>query len=362
MTSVQDDRRERLPSVLFLDKVFLKRAQDPLRGVELFNLNLLNELLALGYPVTLVAEKSWREPVLAATEKSTVTGLWFGALGPDALGVLAAAWRLRVRRFDRLLVGNVGNGLIPLLKRLNRRRAFGRAVLIAHREASVRFVRLWSRLPGCVVAVNEQIARPFRQGDEANVHVDYGIFHGDRYFPSTARQEKPVRFIVLGALDNPWKGADTAQAAFARLPASFRARAELHLASFRNPPPVAEHVVAHPWLSADQIPDLLRGMHVMICPSRDEMVMRETFSQAMVQGMLSGLPVLASDLPILKEKLDRGGGCIFRDVDELTALMEQMIKDSARREALGREARSTALERYVWDTRRFAIRYLEPPA
>lgn len=348
------------PGVLFLEKVFLKRAPDPLRGVELFNLNLLRELLAEGYPVTLVAEESWRGPVGEAVGEGALTALWFRAVGPDALGVLQAGWQLRGRSFPRLLVGNVGNGLIPLLGHLHRRRAFARAVLIAHREAAPRFVQYWRRLPGCVVAVNEQIAQPFRAAASSPVQVDYGIFHSELYHPPATPPSPPVGFIVLGALDNPWKGADTAQAAFARLPADLQARSELHLASYRRPPPVAAPVVAHPWLAADKIPDLLRRMRVMICPSRDEVVMRETFSQAMVQGMLSGLPILASDLPILKEKLDRGGGLIFRDVDELAALMAQLIQDSALCARLGREARATALDRYVWDTRRFATRYLRP--
>ena len=47
--------RAPLPSVLFLDKVFLKRVSWPLRGVELFNLRLLRVRVPLGYPVTLIA-------------------------------------------------------------------------------------------------------------------------------------------------------------------------------------------------------------------------------------------------------------------------------------------------------------------
>ena len=88
--------------------------------------------------------------------------------------------------------------------------------------------------------------------------------------------------------------------------------------------------------------------------------MRETFSQAMVQGMLSGLPVLANDLPILTEKLDQGGGLVFRTPAELTGLMARLLADAPLRERLGGEARATALARYVWDTARFARTYLEP--
>ena len=352
--------RAPLPSVLFLDKVFLKRVSWPLRGVELFNLHLLRDLVRLGYPVTLIAEASWREAVLEFMGTDRPEVLWFAAPGPHALAIPLAGWRLRRHRFDRLLVGNVGNGLLPLLKHLHRRRAFHRAVLVAHREAAPRFVQAWRTWPGAVVAVNEKIAAPFRTPAGGPVCVDYGIFNSERYHPPAQRPVAPVRFVVLGALDNAWKGADTAQAAFAGLTPAQRAAAELHLASYRQPPAVGERVVAHPWLAAEAIPDLLREMQVMICPSRDEVVMRETFSQAMVQGMLSGLPVLANDLPILTEKLDQGGGLVFRTPAELTGLMSRLLADAPLRERLGGEARATALARYVWDTARFARTYLEP--
>ncbi len=360
MTTVATAAGGSPPTVLFLDKVFLKRVPEPLRGVELFNLHLLRDLVRLGYPVTLIAEISWQKAVLDFMGEQRPQALWFRALGPDALATPLAGWCLRGRTFDRLLVGNVGNGLLPLVRHLHRRRAFARAVLIAHREAAPRFVKSWSGMPGCVVAVNQQIARPFQSVGSGRVAVDYGIVQSDRYFPPSTRPEGPVRFIVLGALDNPWKGADTAQAAFARLPAELCDRAELHLASYRHPPTGAKGVVAHPWLPLDEIPGLLRRMQVMICPSRDEVVMRETFSQAMVQGMLTGLPVLASDLPILTEKLDSGGGLIFHNEAELADHMARMIREPELREHLGQQARTTALDRYRWDTARFAARYLEP--
>lgn len=348
------------PSVLFLDKVFLKRAPAHLRGVELFNLNLVRDLVRLGYPVTLIAEASWQPSVLEFVGPHRPDLRWFRGVGPDAFNTPLAGWRLRGGRWDRLLVGNVGNGLLPLLRYLQARRAFTRAVLIAHREAGPRFVRAWAGWPGCVVAVNGQIAEPFRRAGRGEVQVDYGIFNSERYGPPARRDDAPVRFVVLGALDNAWKGADTAQAAFAALAPEIRARAELHLASFRNPPEVPAGVLAHAWLPAEAIPGLLQRMHVMICPSRDEEVMRETFSQAMVQGMLSGLPILANDLPILTEKLDQGGGLVFRSVSELARHMERLAIDSAARETLGAQARRTALERYVWDSARFARRYLDP--
>ena len=110
----------------------------------------------------------------------------------------------------------------------------------------------------------------------------------------------------------------------------------------------------------DGVPDLLRRMDVMIVPSRDEGFMRETFCQSMVQGMLTGLPVLVNDLPILTEKLDRGGGRIAATAEELAGAMEELAGDAALRARLGAEGRATALERYVWDSDWFVDEMLFP--
>jgi glycosyltransferase involved in cell wall biosynthesis len=109
-----------------------------------------------------------------------------------------------------------------------------------------------------------------------------------------------------------------------------------------------------------ELPDLLRTMDVMVVPSRDEEVMRETFSQAMVQGMLSGLPVIANDLPVLTEKLDQGGGLVVRSVKEMSEAMDKLAGDPVLRRRLGEEARRTALARYVWDTEAFVDKFLFP--
>jgi len=346
-------------SVLFVEKVMLRPPQEPLRGVELFNLHLIDDLLRLGHRVVLPAHAGWK-PVFEARGLSGLAScVWLRRRG---LFGLVAAWRaLRTVAYDVVLVANVGNGLIPLLQALPRRNGAARLVLIAHREATPRFVRALRRWPSRVVAVNDKIAAPFRAAGFARVAVDYGIFDADRFFPEPRAAPGPVRFVVLGALDNAWKGADTARAAFAQLPAQVRARCELHLASYSVPPrDIEPGVVAHPWMPADAIPAFLRSMDIMLCPSRDEHVMRETFSQAIVQGLLTGLPVLASDLPIFREKLDRGGGHLFQSVDELSRQMAELAENPDRWAGLGAQGRATALDRYVWDTARFAARYFGP--
>lgn len=359
---------KKVKQLLFLEKVFLRKMPDVLRGVELFNIELIRDLLRLGYAVDIPADPSWKEAFQAQFVEQKPTVLYGIIRRSLPFNTLAWALALVCRTYDVLLVGNVGHGLIPLLRLLRAFRTFGWFVLIAHRETSTRFMRTLKGAPGHIVAVNGQIAEPFVAAGFPSVQVDYGVTHGDRFFPAPKTPPDAggvsgrIRFCVVGMLDNAWKGSDTAIAAFRAMPTEIRERAELHLASFSEPPVFEECALrAYPWMPAERIPDWLRTMQVMICPSRDEQVMRETFSQAMVQGMLTGLPILASDLPILREKLDQGGGEVYSDVEDLSQRMAGLVMSSERRGKMGREARETALRRYVWDTARFSERYLERP-
>ena len=213
----------------------------------------------------------------------------------------------------------------------------------------------------------EPVAAGFRgKGLAADVVVDYGVMDADRFHPAEAPRPAaaPVRFCVLGALDNAWKGADTALAAFRLLPPAVRARCELHLMAWREPPafPDDPGVTAYAWRDAGGVPDFLRGMDAMLVPSRDEEVMRETFSQTAVQGMLTALPIVHSPIPVLVEKFDRGGGLCARTPAEFAAAMERLAGDPALRAKLGAEARATALARYVWSSERFLREHLLPGA
>jgi glycosyltransferase involved in cell wall biosynthesis len=93
----------------------------------------------------------------------------------------------------------------------------------------------------------------------------------------------------------------------------------------------------------------------MLCPSRNE-----TFSQAVVQGMLTALPVIASPLPVFTEKLDTGAGVVCRTTEDFTNAMADLARHPEKRRRMGAIGRQTALERYAWDTDRFLDRYLFP--
>ena len=364
--------------ILFLEKVFFKhrKSESPLRGVELFNLQLVRELGAEGRDVLFPLEKSWVAPALRFWGGSAPQGVHLqpgaGLLLPPATALMGAVRAVRAARRlsaerPTLLLGNVGNGLTPAIRLLRLVRGMEKTVLLAHREPTGRFLPAIARLPGHIVCVCGPIADDFRRspGIAADIHVDYGVMNADAFHPASRDgtdrpEEDKVRFCVLGALDNAWKGADTAIEAFRRLPADVRDRAELHLVAYRKPPvfPGEPGIRPHGWTPSSEIPGILRQMDVLLVPSRDEEVMRETFSQATVQGMLTGLPVLYADLPILREKFDEGGGILCASPQAYADAMARLAADAPLRARLGAEGRATALRRYVWNTADFCRRYL----
>lgn len=368
---ITDTERQR--SLLFLDKVFLKPRKTTLRGVELFNLGLIQDLARNGFSLTIPIHYSWKNdfphelsaspPVFCETSRRVTL-----------LNGLMAAWRLRRRQYQKIILANVANGLIPavLLLRIFNRPFF--LVVFAHRMPSARFMAILPKKTTRVICVNGIIAAAFKKSGFKDVNVLFGHMNADQFHPDEETQQKceispssagaektlnKVNFCVVGFLDNAWKGADTAVAAFRAMPEDVSAKCVLHLVSYRRPSSFPEqNIRVYGWLPPGEMPPWLRRMDVMIVPSRDEHVMRETFSLTMVEGMLTGLPIIASNLPILVEKLDAGGGYVFNNAPELSRLMTLLATQPQLRVKLGREARQIALARYVWNIQKFISRYL----
>ena len=143
--------------------------------------------------------------------------------------------------------------------------------------------------------------------------------------------------------------------AMGKLPADVAPRVRLHMMSYLDKPQCSdERVVFHAWRRPGEIPDMLRRMDALLVPSSAG----ETFSQAMVQGMLTALPVITSNLPVLTEKLDAGGGLVAANSDEMAAKMAELARDAGARRAMGERGREVALARYVWNTAEFVKRFM----
>jgi len=346
-----------MKSILFMEKLFLGHKIKLLCGVELFNLSLIKDMAVMGYSVTVPASIAWGRVIKSHVGTLPVEIIDLPWNSSDMLGGLLALKKIKARCFDLLLLGNVGDSLIPVITSLCWMRAAGRIALIAHREPKARFIRSLSRMPVAVLAVNKQIASRFEQGKFTSMMTRYGIAQSELFHPAYSvlgTRKDRVDFCVVGHLERKWKGADTAASAFLQLPYGIKQRCRLHLIGFVNPPTFFDtDIIPYAWYPHEQMGDFLRQMDVMIVPSRDEIVMRETFSQTAVQGMLTGLPLIVSNLPVLTEKLDMGGGLIFDDVDGLTKAMVRLADDPQLRRETGEQGRRTALQRYIWNTQKF---------
>lgn len=340
-------------TVLIIDQGFLKsRHGKPVHGVELFRLHLIRQLMDRGVDVTLAAHRSWRHALRDFYGDRLPDILITPLPGVTANGVFAAfAAVLRGRRsWDAVLVGNICRGLLPAAMIVHRLRLGKRRLAMAHRPPRRdRFGRATAAVPLDILAVSEHVAGPFREaGDPKRVQTCYGIPNPERFHPPVEKRadDRTCRFALLGRLPNAFKGTEKAVESFGLLPDAVRSRCELHLVGYISEPgPQPEGVITHGWTPSEQVPDILREMDVLLTLSSNE-----TFSQVIVQGMLTGLPVIATSLPVFVEKLDTGAGVVADSPEDVAQAMERLALDADLRCSMGEEGRRVALQRYVWST------------
>ncbi len=349
--------------ILFLDKVLTKPLKERrLRGVEVFNVFFIRDLLELGHRVTLIIHPTWIELLeeeIPASSNLTIEVA--SRLGGKNLGSLFALRRIQKQQFDVLFLANVGNGILVPYHYIQRKGMAAKTVLLAHKVPGDKFVK-FLKDDTSVVSVNRTISRPFENAAKFPVtDVYYGILNDTKFFPPDSPSKgDTVRFGMLGDLDSDWKGSDTAIAAFQKLPPEIAERAELHLAAFtRNPPEVDDpRIKVHQWIERDQVGDYLRGLDIMLTLSREiDGEMMETFCQTMVQGMLCGLPQVTTSLEIFTEKLDEGGGLSTTDEESLLEAMVRLATDEDFRDEQSDIAHRVARKRYVWNSEYFVEKY-----
>jgi glycosyltransferase involved in cell wall biosynthesis len=149
------------------------------------------------------------------------------------------------------------------------------------------------------------------------------------------QQRKDVRFMVIGGVLNP----GSVPAVQRYHDEVMRYRAELGL---------EEEVAFIPYQT--DMPDVLRGLDVLVCPS-----FREPIPMIVFEAMASGVPVIGADSGGIPEQLDHGNdGYLFRtgDASSLAAVVLECMdakKERARRASEARRKTETvfSLRRYV---------------
>jgi glycosyltransferase involved in cell wall biosynthesis len=165
----------------------------------------------------------------------------------------------------------------------------------------------------------------------------------------------PGRIVAMCSADVPLKGLSVLLRAVAELPPELDAL----LTVVTKPAPggpteklVADLGIAHrvqfvSGLGDTEIAELMASAEVAVVPS-----LYEGFSLPAVEAMASGTPLVASDTSALPEVVGRDGSCGVLvppgDPAALAAAIDELLRDPARRAAIGVAARARAEERFSW--------------
>jgi glycosyltransferase involved in cell wall biosynthesis len=95
------------------------------------------------------------------------------------------------------------------------------------------------------------------------------------------------------------------------------------------------------------VPDVLAAGDVFVFPS-----LYEGFGGALLEAMALGLPIVASDIPAVREVVDDGANAILvppGDAQALATAIDGLLDDADRRQAFGARGRTMFCERFVLD-------------
>jgi glycosyltransferase involved in cell wall biosynthesis len=98
--------------------------------------------------------------------------------------------------------------------------------------------------------------------------------------------------------------------------------------------------------SRDDVADLLGRADVMVFPSRPQ---GEGMPGVLIEGGLSGLPIVATDAPGVRTVIEDGTTGFVVDVEDLDAMVSrlaQLVDDGALRRRMGEAARARCVERF----------------
>lgn len=172
-----------------------------------------------------------------------------------------------------------------------------------------------------------------------------------------AEHRVPGRIIAIASADVPLKGISHLLHAVARLRVS--RDLDVQLVSKLEPNGPTEKLIAElgisdivhstSGLSDSELAGLLASAEVACIPS-----LYEGFSLPAVEAMASGTPIVASRAGALPEVVGTDGECARlvqpADVDELTAVLGELLDSPRERQQLGVAGRARALDIFSWES------------
>ncbi len=315
-------------------------------GVKTWTLRVASSLQAAGHGLTVVGRKG--DPFVDACQKAGLNapGLPFGASWSPLM--IARMIRLIKRKKIQLVICNTGRDLSTAGMA-----AWLCGVPVIHRVGSVHDFRdTWVRRFVHRLMVNamllparwmeQELKRNFSWLETTPFMISH---HGVRLDVTQAdpARSNPVRIVICGRLHR-----EKGQLGLLKALAGIKANWELELIGEGDYRPVLEewirtHLSDRPVrLSGfcSNVPDRLAEAQLAVIFSD-----HESISNVVLEYMAAGLPVLASDLPGIREVDPDGRALVFvspGDVDGLSKVLDRLIKDGDERLMRGRASREIA--------------------
>ena len=215
-----------------------------------------------------------------------------------------------------------------------------------------------------VVAPSPVIAAALERRGVATdrIHV---ISNGADLAPPTPRPaDAPVRYLLYFGALQPWQGLDTALRALARLTdledlelvvcASVHRRKAKPYRKLAARLGVEHRVRWHFALPEDQLAPWREHAVASLAPLRDcsRNVAQGCAPLKVLESMASGVPVLASDLPVVRDLVDDGEQGLLVAPDrpgELARAVRTLLDFPDRATAMGKAGRARVAERFSWE-------------
>lgn len=223
-------------------------------------------------------------------------------------------------------------------------------------------VRTQLRWANAVITVTPGLVDYYAEvtGRSDGFHVVGNGADTSRFVPRVTASGPSSRFVVfVGALAS-WQGVDTAVAAIGS--PNWPAELDLVIAGDGKGRGIVEaaseanHRIR--WLGtipSERAATLVSESSVALVPMID--APRSAYGLSplkLFEAMASGVPVVASDLPGLREiVLEHQCGLLFRagDADDLARAVGEVVRDPARAAEMGANGRIAAVSHYSWDAR-----------
>lgn len=245
-----------------------------------------------------------------------------------------------------------------------------RVVWEAHRGADNLFIRSLIRRNVAIVCISQGLCNKYRSLGARTILVAPDGVDLTQFRITASRVEaraklglpKDATLIVYTGHLYAWKGANTLAQAASKLDAMITVMivggTVTDVRGFQETYGGIKNLVICGNKPHDEIPWYLRAADIVVIPNsaKEDMSRLYTSPMKLFEYMASGTPIIASDLPSIREVLSNSTAAFFTpdDSDSLAAVIESVLLDPGGRARRSAQAQSDIL-RYSWSHRARSI-------